>query len=532
MDRFSLLRLITPLIFVCLLVPPALAQQPAFAELFQRAEAALAANDIDKAITLYEKLANFYPNSSVAQNRLGFAHFKKGNDPRAIYCFRKALSLSRDNDEALHNLILAGGRQADTLAREARFAEAAKSLDELIAHYSWHPQAAALLYYRGRVEFLRGKPEDGLNWWKKAAKAAPTSGVAKVVLAQTLPMGEKAVNLYYEAAKKVPTEPAFDYLLGHRYLEIQDTEQALKSFDRGLSKCRETDIPFPLLGLKAAQAALSLQQTDKAVKLLEEAKLQRPDWASIRTNLWAAYLLAGDPGLADSALQDAFELDGRPKLAVLSQEKSRVELTTSGGSLELTPVSAVSPSVGPAALAIPGGAKIDFQVKAGDAIVYETDGKTLTLVSRAQLSRQTPQEGSLAPALVAKDRRGSLYRMSDALLKRPIVILFWSSQDAGPKELLDGLGAIDARYKGSVETVAVHVDPKSQKDALRLYLSQPGTSAQLWGEASSPQDFGLKGHPCVAVVDRSGRIVMRVDAPTTTTFKDLPWFLDDLPPAP
>ena len=292
---------------------PAHAQRPAFADLFQRAEAALAADDIDKAITLYEKLVNFYPTSSVAQNRLGFAHFKKGNDPRAIYCFRQALALSRDNDEALHNLILASGRQADALAREAQFSEAAQSLDELIANYSWHPQAAALLYYRGRVEFLRGKPDDGLNWWKKAAKAAPASGVAKVVQAQTLPMGEKALGLYQEAAKKVPTEPAFDYLLGHRYLETQETEKALKAFDNGLSKCREIDIPFPLLGLKAAQAALSLQQADKAVKLLEEAKLQRPDWASIRTNLWAAYLLAQDPGPADGALQDAFELNGRPK---------------------------------------------------------------------------------------------------------------------------------------------------------------------------------------------------------------------------
>ena len=201
MCRNSTLAFLMGLAFVCLVGPPAHAQRPAFQGLYQRAEAALAANDLDKAITLYEKLANFYPSSSVAQNRLGFAHFKKGNDARAIYCFRQALALSRDteealqnNNEALHNLILASARQADTLAREARFSEAAQNLDELISHYSWHPQVAALMYYRGRMEFLRGKPEDGLVWWKKAAKAAPTSGVAKVVQAQTQPMNPATVG--------------------------------------------------------------------------------------------------------------------------------------------------------------------------------------------------------------------------------------------------------------------------------------------------------------------------------------------------
>ena len=320
--------------------------------------------------------------------------------------------------------------------------------------------------------------------------------------------------------------------MGQRHLEAHDPTQALAAFEKGLKKSRETSIPFPLLGLKTAQAALQLGHAEQAAEILAEARLQRPDWASIRTNLWAAYLLSNQPGKADAALQDAFELDGRPKLVVLGDGSQSVQLSTTGGSLELWPTSAVSPSEGPASLTPDKGTALPFEVKPSNAYVYKLEAGALKLVTQAQLSQSTPQEGSLAPALVAKDRRGSLYRLSDALLKRPIVVLFWSSQDKDPKALLDGLGAIDARYQGKVETVAVHVDPSSQKDALRLYLSQPGTSAQLWGEAASPKDFGLKGHPAVGVVDRAGRIVMRVDSPTAKTFKDLPWFLDDLPKTP
>ena len=60
---------------------------------------------------------------------------------------------------------------------------------------------------------------------------------------------------------------------------------------------------------------------------------------------------------------------------MLGKGKSRVQLTTTGGSLNLVPASAVSPSLGNASLAIPGGETVKFQIEAGDAIVYETDGK-------------------------------------------------------------------------------------------------------------------------------------------------------------
>ena len=320
--------------FLCL-APTTAEGRPAFNPLLARAEAALEANDLEKAVILYEKLANFYPNSSLAHNRLGYAHYLRGNDPRAIYSFRKALALDRGNDEALHNLLLASGRQADALARENSFSEAAGILDDMIYSYSWHPQHAVLLYYRGRLEFLRGRPGEGLGWWKKASAQAPGSGVAQVMNAQTRKLNE-AVPIYAKANEKVKTEPAFDYLLGERQLEAGQYEEAYASLTKGIEKSRQADIPFPLLSLKLAQAALITGRTDEAVSILEEAKKQRPDWASVRTLLWPAYLVVGDSTAADAALQESYELDGRPKLCLVG-ESVPVRLNTSNGSLLLVP---------------------------------------------------------------------------------------------------------------------------------------------------------------------------------------------------
>lgn len=509
-----------------LLLGPASADRPAFEPLFQRAEKALAAKDLEQAVLLFEKLAGFYPQSSRAHNRLGYAHYLKGNDPRAIYSFRKALSLSRRNDQALHNLLLASGRQADALARENAFAEAETALDELIASYSWHPQHAVLLYYRGRMEFLRGKPDIGLQWWKKAASRAPGSGVAKVMAAQGRPLA-KAEALYAEASAKVKTEPAFDYLLGKRQMDAKQYEKAYASFTKGLAKSREADIPFPLLSLKLAQACLATNRTEEAISVLEEAKLQRPDWASVRTLLWPAYLVANNPTAADAALQEAYELDGRPKFCLLGSAQDSVRLTTPNGSLLLAPPTGLSLPAGQISLQPSGGSAQNVTISSAQALVYRSTGGQLSEESSAVLASNTGNAGQLAPPLVAKDRRGRIYRLAESLLKQPIVILFWQVGDNDANNQLSELGAVAAHFDG-VETVAIHTDPTVQKDAQRLYLSQPGTSAQLWGDNEIAAQFGVSEAPALVVIDRSGRITLTRVGPTPVLFGELFEYLESL----
>ena len=65
--------------------------------------------------------------------------------------------------------------------------------------------------------------------------------------------------------------------------------------------------------------------------------------------------------------------------------------------------------------------------KPGDALVYRVSEGQLSLLSQTTLTRESAQDGALAPPLVAKDRKGRLYRLADALLKRPVVIVLWSA---------------------------------------------------------------------------------------------------------
>lgn len=508
-------------------VPATAQQRPAFDPLLQRAEAALAKKDLEQAVILYEKLANFYPESSLAHNRLGYAHYLRGNDPRAIYSFRTALSLNRNNDEALHNLLLASGRQADVMARENAFAEAARVLDELVATYSWHPQHAVLLYYRGRMEFLRGRPEEGLKWWKKASAQAPSSGVAKVIAAQSRPLDAATVKLYEEAMEKVKTESAFEYLLGMRQLEAQQLDNAYASFSKGLAKSKEANIPFPLLSIKTAQTALNMGRSEEAIAILEEAKKQRPDWASIRTLLWPAYLSSGNTTAADGALQEAFELDGRPMLCVLGAAEP-VRLKTARGSLLLRPPTSLSLPPGQVTLTPGNGSPQNVDLAAGQALVFRAEAGNLSQVSSALLASNAGNAGQLAPPLVAKDRLGRLYRLAENLLKKPIVILFWDVSDSDASNQLTELGAIAIRFGENAETVAIHTDPKAQKDAQRLYLSLPSTSAQLWGDQSTTKDFGISEVPALVVVDKNGYITLNRGGSSTEMFNELADYIETL----
>lgn len=526
--RTCLLRLSVGIVLTLLCLTPALADRPAFDPLLQRAEKALKANDLEKAIILYEKLANFYPQSSLAHNRLGYAHYLKGNDPRAIYSFRKALSLSRSNNEALHNLLLASGRQADALARDNAFAEAAGVLDDMIYSYSWHPQHAVLLYYRGRMEFFRGRPDEGLEWWKKAAARAPGSGVSKVMAAQARPLNPQTIALYHEASDKVKTEPAFDYLLGKRLLDKKRYQEAYTELNKGLEKSREANIPFPLLSLKTAQALLATGQADRAVDILEEAKRQRPDWASLRCLLWPAYLAAGNPSAADQALQDAFELDRRPKLAILGTAEQPVRMTTANGSLVLTPPTAISLPPGKITLKPGNGPAQQVQVGSDQALVFRADGDNLAQESSATLVSNAGDAGQLAPPLVAKDRRGRYYRLAESLLKTPVVILFWRVDDPEATDQLTQLGAIADKFGDGIETVAIHSEPEIQKDALRLYLSQPGTSAQLWGDSNILAEFGVEQVPTMIVIDKEGRIVLVRSGSSSEMFDGMLDYLETL----
>jgi len=238
--------------------------------------------------------------------------------------------------------------------------------------------------------------------------------------------------------------------------------------------------------------------------------------------------MANNPASADQALQEAFELDGRPKLALLGDIDQPVRLTTQNGSLLLLPPTGISIPVGTHTLTTSDGTSQKFTAEAKQANVFRMSSAGLEHESSATLATNTGSAGQLAPPLVAKDRKGKFYRLAESLLKKPIVILFWSVADSEANEQLSQLGAIASRFGQSIETVAVHTNPKIQKDALRLYLSQPGTSAQLWGDPEIAQQFGVTEFPALAVIDKQGRVSLLRVGPAGVLFDHINDYLETL----
>ena len=116
----------------------------------------------------------------------------------------------------------------------------------------------------------------------------------------------------------------------------------------------------------------------------------------------------------------------------------------------------------------------------------------------------------------------------DDLLKKPIVVLFWNVADSDAKTQLTSLGAIKSHLGEGVETVAIHTDESTQKEAHQLYLSMPGTTAQLWGDMEVAGQFGVTSSSALVVIDRNGRICLTRTGPAEVLFKEMNEYVETL----
>jgi tetratricopeptide (TPR) repeat protein len=104
--------------FALLVVAPALAlaaatPSPQAQAAFDRAEKALAANQLDAAVTAYKEAVNFTPGYAAAINGLGSAYFKQGKRDDAIIQFRSAIQADPSFKLAYFNLGYAARKIGD-----------------------------------------------------------------------------------------------------------------------------------------------------------------------------------------------------------------------------------------------------------------------------------------------------------------------------------------------------------------------------------------------------------------------------------
>jgi tetratricopeptide (TPR) repeat protein len=104
----ALTYFITLLIIAC---QSAIASSPE--RLFEQANAAYEAEQIDSAKTLYNQLINQGYTSHQLHYNLGNAHFKSGEVAKSILHYERALKLKPNDEDTRHNLNVANGQITD-----------------------------------------------------------------------------------------------------------------------------------------------------------------------------------------------------------------------------------------------------------------------------------------------------------------------------------------------------------------------------------------------------------------------------------
>lgn len=294
---------------LCLLIP---ATAQSYDTDKAAADKALNQQDYSTAIAAFRKLVSDYPDRVEAYNALGFALFLSGDFDEAIATFENALAIAPEDDAARRNLILAGGRKA----LESSYRDGLSRIEMLKARFPNHPQLAVLDFYLGKLHYLYGFSEAGLESWKSVAKSRPDSGTAlflRAVEARKLGDATKQNQLFQKALQQMPTEEVFRLWGARLLIEKDDSEKAAIL----LTPLLELPRLSPGVAIALSRFERMRGRTLPAFELLRKTN----DVAEVvleRALLTQQLGGSRDSSVAD--LQKALELGGEGALLVFSDE--------------------------------------------------------------------------------------------------------------------------------------------------------------------------------------------------------------------
>lgn len=472
-----------------------------YGQLRKEGEQALKAKDYPAAIERFERLVRDYGKNADAHNLLGFALYQSGNTVRALYEFRQALSLSRHHGEAQHNLLLAVGKRATELANNRQYSEALNLLDEIVSTYSWHPQLAAVYYYRGKVLFLRGDEDKALESWRKAVERNPRSATQKFLEAQELVKRGKlqeAGVAYQAALKRIPNEPIFRNYYGRLLEDLGKYKLSLAQYEKVLE---EENPNYLSLWLNASRVHRRLQDLDSATKALVEARNLRPDYASIHAVLASVLAASGNQSDSDAELNLALTRDPRTLVLIQGDPVGTVAYID-GEDVGPTPT-AHFVDAGSHRLEV-GLARQQITAEGKEVIRASMQGEKLTIESSPRPEGLAGRKA--APSFVLKDRKNNIWRLSQHLYKKQIVLLFWKVADPEAPALMGRLVGLTSLFPEQLVGAAIHCDSDSARDALTVYLAKPSTIGHLWDDGNVLEEYGGGQTPRAVVIDKEGFI--------------------------
>jgi tetratricopeptide (TPR) repeat protein len=254
------------------------------AKTLRAAEKYLELGKIPAAIKEYTEIVTNEPDDFATVNTLGDLHARVGNQPAAIFCFRRIAEHYREQDFGLK--AIAVYKKIDRL--QPGDTEIATSLADLYAKQDLVVEARAHYLAVADAHTRAGARQEALEILRKIADLDPQNTDIRIKLADGYlkeGMRPEAAACFTEAGQRLLTRNAFDVALEMfcKALEILPSDQA------------------SLRGVLAAHSARGT--ADEAAEAIERVLVNDPDNIELLSMLASAYVTAEDASPAERAVE-------------------------------------------------------------------------------------------------------------------------------------------------------------------------------------------------------------------------------------
>jgi putative PEP-CTERM system TPR-repeat lipoprotein len=288
-------------------------------------EAQLANRNPERALNAFQKLAQAQPKSAQAHYLLARTYAEMNDAQKLREELNEALALEPQHfpsKVALTRLLM----------QEKRTQEANKLFQELKQAHPENPEVIAL---EGWLALGQGRPQAAVEVFKKALKRAPTGQLTVyLALAQQQAGDDQAsIATLEDWLTQHPDDLLVRYNLANLYLGLNRTEQAKSAFARVIEQAPDHVIALnnlawllrkedPAKAVKYGERALELApampavmdtlgtllldqgQTERALRLFQQASEKAPEHLEIRYHLAQALAQSGDKEQARKILKE------------------------------------------------------------------------------------------------------------------------------------------------------------------------------------------------------------------------------------
>ncbi len=225
----------------------------------------------------YLRFAELFPKNANAQDVLWYLAWEqeeKGNYKKAITYYRKVIALKKNNgrsDEASFRVGLC-------LYKNKQYGEAASALDAIAKASDESPFTCAALYWKGKSQYAQGKPDDGLETFRKTVRIFPTDFYAYRASEMLFLAGDSTSLPKLDTNRSMIRARSWLDSVGPR-----DTKPLTASDSILLER-----------GMRSAVCGIM----DRAAQFLDGLEMKYPENLALLFELAQVYTLANDPALS------------------------------------------------------------------------------------------------------------------------------------------------------------------------------------------------------------------------------------------